>query len=182
MTVKATDGYGNVATATFTVTVQDTTPPTIVAPNITLEATGPGGAIATYSPTITDAVGVATVTYTISSGSLFAIGTTNVTITATDRYGNVATKTFTVTIRDTTPPTITSIPTNIIATTSSSSGVVVTYAPATATDLVTLSPTITYNYPSGTKFPVGTTTVIVTATDAAGNKTTKTFTVTVVKH
>jgi len=63
----------------------------------------------------------------------------------------------------------------------SSGGAVVNYAAATATDLV--GPvTITYSKASGTTFAVGTTTVTVTATDAYGNKTTKTFTVTVVKH
>ena len=85
------------------------------------------------------------------------------------------------TVRDTTPPVFTSISSNITVTTTSWSGIVVNYAPATATDL-TGTPTITYSVASGTKFAVGTTVVTVTATDAYGNKTTKTFTVTVVKH
>ena len=85
------------------------------------------------------------------------------------------------TVRDTTPPTIASISSNITVTTTSSSGIVVNYGAATATDLV--GPvTITYSKASGSTFAVGTTTVTVTATDAYGNKTTKTFTVTVIKH
>ena len=39
--------------------------------------------------------------------------------------------------------------------------------------------TLTSTYPSGYTFPVGTTTVIYTATDAVGHTVTKTFTVTV---
>ena len=49
-----------------------------------------------------------------------------------------------------------------------------TYAAATATDAV--GPvTITYSQASGTLFPLGVTTVTVTATDGAGNTTTKTL-------
>src|SRR5262249_729418 len=41
-----------------------------------------------------------------ASGSLFAVGTTLVTVTATDAVGNTSSKTFHVTVVDTTPPTI----------------------------------------------------------------------------
>ena len=185
--VTAKDGYGNISTTSFTVTVQDHTPPAITAPNLTIEATGSTGALVSFAPTITDAVGLASVTYTvgaltISSGSLFAIGTTTVTVTAIDVWGNVSTKTFTVTVRDTTPPVFTSISSDITVTTTSSSGIVVNYNPATATDNTGGAVTITYSVASGTKFAVGTTVVTVTATDVYGNKTTKTFKVTVVKH
>ena len=181
VTVTAKDAYGNTSTQTFTVLVHDTTPPAIAAPNLTIEATGPGGAVVSFASTVTEAVGLASVTYSISSGSVFTIGTTTVTVTAIDVWGNVATKTFTITVRDTTPPTITSISSDITVTTTSSSAIVVNYTAATATDL-TGTPTITYSQASGTKFAVGTTVVTVTATDAYGNKTTKTFKVIVVKH
>ena len=181
VTVTATDGAGNTSSKTFTVTVRDTTPPAITAPNLTIEATSASGAAVVFSPTITDAVGPITVTYSKASGSIFALGTTTVTITAKDFYGNTSTKTFTITVRDTTPPTITSISPDLIVTTTHSSGAVVTYAAATATDTVS-GVTITYSKASGSTFAVGTTLVTVTATDAAGNTTTRTFNVTVVKH
>ncbi len=79
---------------------------------------------------------------------------------------------------DTTPPVL-SLPTNIAVNASSASGASVTYPAATATDNVTASPTITYSNASGTVFPLGVTTVTVTATDAAGNVSTGSFTVTV---
>ena len=59
MTVTAKDAAGNTSTATFTVTVIDTTPPVITAPDVTVEATSAAGAKVTYAPTATDVVGVA---------------------------------------------------------------------------------------------------------------------------
>ena len=89
ITVTATDASGNHASATFNVTVQDTTAPVIAPlPNLTLEATSSAGAKATYTPTATDATGTPTITVTIASGTTFAIGTTPVTVTATDGHGN----------------------------------------------------------------------------------------------
>jgi len=54
----------------------------------------------------------------------------------------------------------------------------VTYPAPTATDNCS-TPTVTTSHPSGSVFPVGTTTVTVTATDADGNQSTCQFTVTV---
>jgi hypothetical protein len=83
----------------------------VIAPlaNLTLEATSPAGATATFAATVTDAVG-ATATYSKASGSTFPLGTTTVTINATDAAGNVAiARTFTVTVRDTTAPVFSSL-------------------------------------------------------------------------
>src|SRR6185503_1971880 len=98
-------------------------------------------------------------------------------VTATDAAGNSSTCAFTVTVRDTTAPAVT-CPANVVAEATSAAGATVTYPPATATDAVTASPTITYSQASGTLFPLGTRTVNVTATDAAGNSSACAFTVT----
>jgi hypothetical protein len=178
VTVTARDAFGNTSTATFTVTVVDTIAPVITAPDVTVEATGPAGAKAYYTPTATDAVGPITLAISIPSGSTFAIGTTTVTVTATDGHGNVATKTFIVTVRDTTAPVITSLSGNLTVEATGPAGAAVTYAAATATDAV--GPiSIGYSQASGTTFPIGLTTVTVTATDAFGNASSKTFKVTV---
>jgi|GEM_PF-2696957 len=156
----------------------DTTAPVITAPNLTLEATGPDGAAATFTATATDDVsGMITPTFSTASGSIFPLGVTPVNVSATDVAGNIATATFTVTVKDTTAPVLTR-PADVTLNTFSMNGAVATFT-ATATDLVTSTPTLTFSHPSGSTFPLGTTTVNVSATDAANNTSTATFTVTV---
>jgi uncharacterized repeat protein (TIGR01451 family) len=103
VTVTANDGHGNTASDDVVFTVNDNTPPTFTScpVNLTIEATCPAGAKATYAtPTATDNCGVAVVTRTTgpASGSTFPIGTTTVTHVANDGHGNTATCTFTVTV------------------------------------------------------------------------------------
>ncbi|MEA2165885.1 MAG: hypothetical protein QOK37_4012 [Thermoanaerobaculia bacterium] len=95
----------------FTVTVVDTTPPALTLPaTITVEATGPGGVAVSYSATSSDLVdGSRPVTCDHASGSTFPLGTTTVQCTATDTHNNTAHGSFTVIVRDTTPPTIVSL-------------------------------------------------------------------------
>lgn len=106
----ASDAAGNIATSTFTVTVQDTTPPVLSLPvDITVEATSAAGAAVTFSAGATDAVGVVSTNYSAASGSTFALGVTTVAVSAADAAGNTTTGSFTVTVQDTTAPTITSV-------------------------------------------------------------------------
>lgn len=102
----ASDAAGNMAFASFNVTVVDTTAPAISVPaNLTVEATSANGATVTYAAaTATDAVGVTSVTHSPTSGSTFALGNTTVTVSARDAAGNIATASFTVTVVDTTAP------------------------------------------------------------------------------
>jgi hypothetical protein len=179
--LKATDAHSNSASASFTVTVRDTIAPSLIAPaNQILEATSAGGAIASFSATATDAVGVASLTYSKASGTLFPIGTTTVTVNAADAAGNAAVaKTFTVTVRDTIAPVITSVSGNLVIEAAGSTGTVVNYTAAVAADAVGVT-SLTYSQASGTLFAIGTATVTVNAADAAGNTAVaKTFTVTV---
>jgi hypothetical protein len=89
-----------------------------------------------------------------------------------------------VTVQDTTPPILT-LPANQTVEATSAQGATDAGAfTAMATDLVTASPTIVYEVgttpvTSTYEFPLGTTTVLVTATDQAGNASMGTFTVTV---
>ena len=173
----------NSASAQFTVTVVDSTPPTFagVPSNIVIEATGPGGAVATYAPaTVTDIADAApTLAYSQTSGTNFPIGTTTVTVTGRDASNNLSTATFTVTVRDSTPPTLSGIPANATALATGPTGAVVTYVMPTGTD-TTSATLVTTSHPSGSTFPVGVTTVTFTATDASGNITTGSFQVTVI--
>jgi hypothetical protein len=173
VTVTATDWRGNTATSTFHVSVVDTTPPTLVCPgNITAEATGASGAAVWFWASATDRVDYyPTIASSSAPGSTFPIGTTAVTVTATDSSGNSATCNFDVTVRDTTPPAIT-CPNVIFRAVTGPETVTFT---VTAADLVDPSPTVSVSPESGSLFPIGSTTVTVTATDATGNSATRTF-------
>lgn len=159
----------------------DTTPPVLSCPpDLMVAAASASGAVVAYSPpTATDAADPSpTVTSTPISGSVFPIGTTIVTCAATDASGNIATGAFRVTVKDMTPPVLSCPPDLVIAATSVS-GAVVAYPPPTATDTVDPSPAVTSTPASGSAFPIGTTTVTCTATDASGNMASAAFTVTV---
>jgi hypothetical protein len=78
---------------------------------------------------------------------------------------------------DATPPTI-ETPAEVIADATSADGAAVDYA-VSASDGVDPSPSLVCEPPSGALFPIGETTVTCTASDAAGNTATATFTVTV---
>jgi hypothetical protein len=159
----------------------DTTPPVFdgVPSTITAEATSAAGATVTYvAPTATDAVsGPVAVDCTPMPGALFPLGTTAVTCTATDDAGNAASASFEVVVLDTTPPSL-ALPANMTVPATGTGGAVVTYT-ATAADLVSGALAPACAPASGTTFPVGVTTVNCTATDAAGNAATGSFTVTV---
>jgi len=98
-------------------------------------------------------------------------------VTATDSAGNSAGASFTVTVRDTTPPVLT-LPADITLTTSNPGGLAVTYT-ATAADLVDTSVPADCLPFSGATFAIGATTVTCTATDDFGNTAMRSFQVTV---
>ena len=174
----ATDDHLNTGTGSFNVTVVDTTPPELTLPaDITAEATGPAGALVTYAVSALDIVdGAVTVSCAPPSGSTFALGDTDVDCSATDAAGNTATGSFTVTVQDTTAPEL-ALPADITEEATSAAGATVDFT-ATSTDLVDGGVLVTCAPPAGV-FALGTTTVSCSATDAAGNTATGSFTVTV---
>ena len=99
-----------------------------------------------------------------------------VVVTAAD---GVTTKTYTttVTVHDVTAPVITFHSSDLTAEATGPDGAVVTYAAAMATDNSGASPVITCSTASGAIFPLGPTTVTVTAKDVAQNASTATFNV-----
>jgi probable HAF family extracellular repeat protein len=112
-----------------------------------------------------------------------ADGATSSTAIAVDESGRVAgTSTFgdgvmhaTLWTADTTPPVLT-VPADLTVDATSPAGAAVTYAVSAADDLDP-SPAVTCSPPSGSTFGLGATTVACTATDAAGNDATASFTV-----
>jgi len=170
-------GFG---TQSISVTIPDTTPPVLhLPPDAFNEATGPSGAIHTYTATATDNADPSpTVSCTPPSGSMFPIGTTTINCTATDASGNSTSGSFTKTVGDTIPPVLT-LPPDAMNEATSPAGAVHTFT-ATATDTGDPSPVVVCTPPSGSTFPLGVTTITCTATDFSGNSTTGTFTKTVV--
>jgi hypothetical protein len=98
-TWQATNGSGNTATCSQTVTVVDTTPPSLTCPSgMLLEFQDEKGAVATYSVPATDVCSAVTVVLTPPSGSLFPIGVTPVHVQAADACGNSNQCSFDVTV------------------------------------------------------------------------------------
>ena len=175
ITWTATDVTGNSSTATQTITVTDTGEPTVTAPaNITKEATGATTVVSLGSATATDLVD-GSLTATADQTGPFAVGAHTITWSVTDASGNTSTDTQTVTVVDTTGPAITAPPSATVAATGAET--TVNIGSATATDLVDGSVTVTSDAPA--TFPVGSTTITWTATDAKGNPSTVTQTITV---
>jgi hypothetical protein len=145
-----------------------------------VEATGPGGRVVSFSTSATDTVAPLNpaVTCVAPSGSTFPLGVNTVNCSATDTAGNTGTNSFTITVRDTTPPVVT-VPANMTVEATSAAGRVVTFS-ASATDTVAPpNPAVTCVAPSGSTFPLGVNTVNCSATDTAGNTGTNSFTITV---
>jgi hypothetical protein len=156
-----------------------------------VEGNAPGGANVSVVVTATDESGPATVACTRTgpagsaplsvdgSTSFVPLGSWTATCVASDQAGNQTTAGFPVAVVDTVQPSISTPPPNQVEVqATSSSGAVVTF-PTAASDVVDSSPAVVCVPPSGSVFPVGVTTVQCTATDASGNASTRSFTVTV---
>jgi hypothetical protein len=165
--------------------------PTISCPGSTvIKNTDPNAcsAMVTYPVTITGYN--PTVGYTFSgvtsgsgsgtgSGSSFNKGVTHVNITVSSPCGNSTSCSFDVKVEDHQNPAIICPPNQTVPPTSLN-GATVTYTAPTGTDNCPGTATTRTGGPaSGSTFPIGTTTVTYKATDAAGNSTTCSFTVTV---
>ena len=165
------DSRNNAASGQFAVTVIAPPPPPPPPPpphdDITAEATGPTGAVITYTvPGNGDDHNgrpLKNGNCSPASGSTFPLGQTTVQCSG---------GTFKVTILDTTPPAL-FLPDDFI-----SQSNVVTYV-ASAEDLVDGSVLVSCAPPSGSTFETGTTLVQCSASDMRGNSTQGSFNVTV---
>ncbi|MCK0115368.1 HYR domain-containing protein [Gelidibacter sp. F63206] len=188
VTYNVMDAEGNPADQiTRTINVVDTTDPTI-----TLTGANPQTieACATYTElgaTANDACfGNITGNIIIDASAVNTnlVGTYMVTYNVMDAVGNSAAQiTRTVNVVDTTPPTFTSCPTNFnLSNDLNTCGAVVNFTIPTATDncgTAVVTQTDTSGLTSGSVFPIGTTIIEYTATDANGLTSVCTFTVTV---
>ena len=166
-----TDSQGAHGSLTFNVVVVDATGPAITGADVTVPATGALTAVP-FSATALDLVDGA-VAVSCTPGGPYPVGATVVTCEATDAAGNTSEATFTVTVTDTTGPVITGADVTVPATGEFTAATLV----ASALDLVD-GPVAVSCTPGG-PYPVGATVVTCEATDAAGNTSEATFTVTV---
>ena len=172
----ATDNHGNITTAYQTITVVDTTAPTIISPqDITSEATDP---ILNYIELgeldASDSVGIESITN--DKPITFPFGSTTVTWTVTDTSGNISQATQIITLVDTTSPDI-FVPSNIVAEATSLSGNMIELGEATGYDAIGIA-SIT-EHPTRF-FTLGETTIEWTVVDTSGNTVSATQTVTIV--
>ncbi|MCB9224919.1 MAG: HYR domain-containing protein, partial [Crocinitomicaceae bacterium] len=185
VTYLVTDGSGNTASCSFTVTVNDTEAPTITCPaDITTNNIFNvcGATVAFVAPVGADNCpgSVTSMTAGLPSGALFPVGTTVQTFQVLDASGNSTTCSFNIIVNDNQNPAIT-CPANI--TQSNDPGIcggTVTYTAPTGTDNCPGSTTtLIAGLPSGSLFPIGTTTVTYQVTDPSGNTNQCSFDVTI---
>ncbi|MFN8777749.1 MAG: HYR domain-containing protein, partial [Flavobacteriales bacterium] len=198
VTLTVTDASGNISTCTATVTVADGITPTITCPANIVTTTSPGtctSSVVTPNPTTSDNCGVNRLSWVLTGATtgsspvtginnlgtqVFNGGITTVTYTVGDTFGNTTTCSFTVTVNDNIAPTIT-CPANVTLPLGASCNVTLpSYTAATLSDNCTAAGAITVvqSPAAGTVLSgAGTTTVTLTATDAAGNSSSCSFNV-----
>ena len=93
----------------------------------------------------------------------------------TDRWGNTKAIPIPLMVRDTTAPVFTEIQPDIFVEATLPEGAIVDFAKPTAVDAVDDFPTVTTSPPSGSSFPIGTTTVRQVARDRFGNMSASEF-------
>ena len=181
----ATDSANNTASCSFTVTVNTTTCGIDCPDDKTVNesSAGSGSAVVTYStPTTVGSCPSLTISCTPPSGSSFGVGVNTVNCTGNDTPSHIFTTcSFTITVNSIPTCTIT-CPANITqaanTTCSGNPCATVTYSAPTKSGTCSTDP-VSCNPPSGSNFPVGTTTVHCTATDPNGNTGSCNFTVTI---
>src|SRR5206468_444381 len=182
-TWKATDDCGNFATCVQTITLVDTTAPTISdVPDAIVECTGSTAPSATGTATGSDTCGTVTITHSDGpmSGQCGNTGSFVRTWTATDACGNTAQSTQTITIVDTTAPTITCVPNKTVECTSAWAFDAPTASDACGNVTITIVGTVTnLTGHCGNSFAA---TRTWRATDACGNTAECSQTVTVEDH
>ncbi|CAE7256516.1 unnamed protein product, partial [Symbiodinium sp. CCMP2456] len=181
------DDASNFDSASFHVVVTDAEDPDMTpVPADIIVDTDPGvcDKVVTFpTPTATDNCPNPVIALTAgkASGSTFELGITTQTFTATDASGNSISDVFHVQVKDNENPGIAGLPSSSThGNDAGLCGAIVNYAAPTATDNCA-DPVLSQDagLAPGSLFPVGTTTNIYIATDAAGNAATGGFTVTV---
>jgi len=177
---RATDVNARTSTCSFTVTVNDVTPPTVTCQNYTADLNASGNVtIIPANVLLSGSDNCGTVNYAVNPNSFNCsnVGTNIVTLTARDGALNTATCTATVTVRDVTPP-VARCKTGIINADIGANGTVTILPSAVnngSTDNCSMTFTVTPNPFNCSQ--IGLQTVTLKATDPGGNMSTCTATV-----
>jgi hypothetical protein len=186
-TWRATDCHGNVATCAQIITVKvasGTTPMLVCPPNATVECGNDASPEVTGMATAIALCGTVTVTNTdtVTPGTHCAtdhiVRTISRRWTATDLCGNSTNCLQLITVRDTTAPLIT-CPDDIVTSTDPGECTAKVNFTVPVTDACDANPSVICVPASNTALPIGLTTVFCTGSDACGNISMCSFTVTV---
>ena len=183
VTYIAVDAAGNGDTTSFVITVSDTQLPVIdqmADINANTEADSCSAVVTWTTPSVSDNCGVDadSLTSDYASGDRFSIGTTTVTYTAIDENNNQSTMSFDVIVTDNEAPTISGTIADTTIYTAANACTAEFAWTANADDNCGVTD-FQSSIQSGSTFAIGDTDVTLSATDAEGNTTDSTFTVTV---
>jgi uncharacterized repeat protein (TIGR01451 family) len=173
------DSSGNQASCSFTITVNDTQPPSIACPANIIQSTDAdkcSAAVSYAAPVVSDnCPNLGAPVCNPPSGSTFPKGATTVSCTVSDSSANQSACSFSITVNDAQPPSI-ACPANITTKTPNPGDpcVVINYpAPVVSDNCPGVG--VVCTPPSGSCLPLGTTKITCTATDTSGNVSTCTF-------
>ncbi len=177
--LSAVDASGHRVQKTFTITVTDSMPPTVMCPTDILKATdaGTSNAVVHFTVTATDNVPGVSVSCSPASGSTFQLGITTVVCAARDARGNTANCMFTVTVVDREAPVLIVPPNQAVQLENGQDTAIVNYEVGIRDNAP--GATVVCVPPSGSAFALGVTNVVCIGSDASGNNVTNGFTVTV---
>lgn len=181
VTATAVDAAGHRVQKSFTITVIDAMPPSILCPADLLKLTdaGKSNAVVHFSVNATDNLPGATVNCAPASGSTFQLGITTVVCSARDARGNRSSCMFTVTVIDREAPTLVLPPDMTLQNDPNEETRVVNYE-VEVRDNAPGASSVCFP-PSGSAFPIGTTNVVCIGSDASGNNVTNSFAITIFK-
>ncbi|MEC9475668.1 MAG: HYR domain-containing protein [Planctomycetota bacterium] len=183
VTYTLADSSDNTVLASFSIQVTDDEAPLFEsAPGSQDLGTEPDqcGSTATWdAPATSDNCGVSSLTSSHQSGDFFLLGTTTVVMTLVDLHGQTTTHQFDIVVSDTQAPLIHDMPASVTQSADRGAcGAIIEWTAPTTSDNCP-SPSLFTDHPPGSFFPVGTTTVTYTASDANGLDTSSTFQVSI---